>query len=71
MTRKQIEALKAGDLLTDGRGRWVEVADTGRMEQFGDMEVYEMEPNEAGDLVRADWDTFLMTAGELEHWSQC
>lgn len=43
MTRKQIEGLKAGNLLTDNRGRWVEVADTGRLEQFGDMEVYELE----------------------------
>lgn len=69
MTRKQIQTLKAGDILTDNRGRWVEVADPGRLEQFGDMEVYELEPNEAGDLVRADWDTILLTFNELRKFN--
>lgn len=69
MTRKQIEALKAGDLLTDGRGRWVEIADTSRLEQFGDVEVYEMEPDEAGELVRVDNVTVLLTVREMEKFN--
>lgn len=69
MTERQIEELKGGEILSNGRGRWVEVADTGRLEQFGDIEVYELEPNEAGDLVRADWDTILLTVNELEKFN--
>lgn len=69
MTTRQIEELKGGEILSNGRGRWVEVADTGRLEQFGDIEVYELEPNEAGDLVRSDWDTILLTVNELEKFN--
>ena len=65
LTRKEIEDLRKGEILSDGRGRWIEIADTSRLEQFSDMEVYELEPNEAGDLVRSDWDTILLTFNEL------
>lgn len=69
LTRKEIEELKGGEILSNGRGRWVEIADTSRLNQFGDIEVYELEPNEAGDLVRADWDTILLTVNELEKFN--
>ena len=69
MTRKQIEGLKAGGLLTDGRGRWVEIADTGRLEQFGDVEVYEMEPDENGTIQRVDNVTVLLTVREMEKFN--
>lgn len=69
MTTRQIEELKGGEILSNGRGRWVEIADTSRLNQFGDIEVYELEPNEAGDLVRADWDTILLTVNELEKFN--
>lgn len=69
LTRKEIEELQKGEILSNGRGRWVEIADTSRLNQFGDIEVYELEPNEAGDLVRADWDTILLTVNELEKFN--
>ena len=70
LTRKEIEDLRKGEILSDGRGRWVEVDDIGRLDAFNDIEVCELEPNEAEDLVRADGDTILLTAGELSRWSR-
>lgn len=69
MTTRQIENLKGGEILSNGRGRWIEVADTSRLNQFGDIEAWTLEPNETGDLVRADWDTILLTVNELKKFN--
>lgn len=64
MTMTEISELKKGDVISN-RGLYLEVEDVSRLRQFGDIEVWNLEPNEVGELVRADWDTLLFTIPEL------
>lgn len=69
MTLKQISELKKGEIIHNG-DRYLEVEDISRLREFGDIEVWNLEPNEVGDLVRADWDTLLFTIPELMHFTK-
>lgn len=69
MTMKEILELEKGDIITSN-GCFLEVEDTSRLRQFGDIEVWNLEPNAVGELIRTDWDTLLYTIPELKKFTR-
>ena len=69
MTRQEINKLQPGDIvIRRGNFRALEVADVSRLDAFGDIEAYELDVTDAGDLVRMDDKPVLITARELEDY---
>ena len=69
MTRQDINRLQAGDIVyRRGDFRALEIADTSRLDVFGDVEAYELDVTDAGDLVRMDDKPVLITVRELEQY---
>ena len=69
MTRQDINKLQAGDIVYRRADfRALAVADVSRLEAFEDVEAFELDVTDAGDLVRMDDKPVLITARELEQY---